>query len=257
MAKLLSKLVRRTIRPHVRFDPNEVLKRGNPRTIAIEVAKTRQAAALAKETGLFRVPGIHDHQLQAGIIRFERLRGFVPIAQPIAYGAMGSDLVKRTAVILALLHDRLTIPDEFREALPEPWACSDEPDVTLHGDFNTDNLLYSPETDEIAIIDWSVSALLGATGSMGSRYVDLAWFIKSLFLKPAAYLFSRRPAPCADLFVSRYAEVCGNPPDRVRLRSIGRQCLDVVVANLRRRRLGYWIHRRQLVALGRYFDRAV
>ncbi len=257
MHDILSRIARWAPHPHVKTSETDVVKRGPLRSIAVEAAKTRSARELAEETGLFRVPKIHAHDTQDGVIRFERLDGFVPIIQPIAYGRRGNALIERMAVVLALIHDRLVLPDEFREELVSTWRCKRRCTEVIHGDFNTDNLMYNKERDEIAIVDWSVSPLLGGEGSVGCRCVDVAWFAKSLFFRPAAYVFSHPPAPHADLFVNAYEQARGSPLDRAVLCEFGRHFWEVYVANLKRRRTGYWFHWRQQFAFRRYVERGM
>lgn len=255
MVNILNRLSRSPERPHIRIEEDTVVKHGNPDAIAAEAVKTRNAAEIAGQSCLFRVPELLDHDVENGVLVFERIRHFVPIAHPIAYGRMGTDLVNRCATALATIHQRLEIADQFRDELPSPLNGNEDDRVNLHGDFNTANIVYIAQTDDLVVLDWSLSPLLGGRGTVGSACVDVAWFIQGLFVRPSTYILSRRPAPCADLFLQAYEDKVGRSLNRGRLREIGVHVHGVVAGMFGRSRVRHLLHSRQLAGLKRYFDR--
>ena len=53
--------------------------------------------------------------------------------------------------------------------------------VLIHGDFTLSNILISPKTKRINIIDWSTSPIYEFSANVGPRYWDLSFFISSLY----------------------------------------------------------------------------
>jgi hypothetical protein len=238
----------------VRRDACAVVKQGDPRKLAIEVAKAQSARELALRCGLFRAPKVLDYDATVPTFRLEWLEGFVPIGRAIAYGENGLELVARVAAIASAIHGQMFLPVEFREPLTAAWRVEGEEDVVLHGDFNTNNLLYNEVLDEISLVDWTVSHPLGATGSVGSRYVDLAWFIKGLFFRPKSFVLARDANTCAAKFLQTYQRESGVELRGEILQDVGHRCRRVAMTYRSRKRFRSLLHLAPNRAMGRFLD---
>ena len=162
--------------------------------------------------------------------------------------------MERVAAILSAIHGDMSLPEEYREPLQAGWRVEGEEDVVLHGDFNTNNLLYNEELDEIGLVDWTVSHPLGATGSVGCRYVDLAWFVKGLFFRPTTFVFARDARACATQFLQSYQRESGFGLRDEILQELGHRCRRVAMTYRRRRRFRSVLHLRPNRALRRFLD---
>ena len=113
----------------VRRDADAVVKQGDPRKLAIEVAKARSAREVAVSSGLFRVPEVLRYDAAEPTVHLEWLDGFEPIGRAIAYSSNGLTLVERIGAILSAIHGQMSLPEEYREPLEDAWRIDGEDDV--------------------------------------------------------------------------------------------------------------------------------
>lgn len=190
-------------------------KTGTPSLLAVEAAKTERAGRIGKESGLFYVPKVVRFDQDAGILEFERLRGSSTLLElAVRKDARTLELSEQAGRALAVIHDRLTLPDEMKEPLPAEWMDAADENVFIHGDFTLRNVCFHEHSGQLVILDWSGAPLLGRTPTYGSRLFDMIWFVNYLFCgTPRKGWFTWGPQRMADLFLSGYAGQC---PEAVR-----------------------------------------
>ncbi len=150
--------------------------------MAVEAAKASRGLEIGKDSGLFRVPKVVNFDAEAGLLDFERFDGLVTLV----YLAFLRDrrlagLLEKAGRALAVIHEKLTLPETMKCELPPQWSGPSEQNVFIHGDFACINVCYHEASDELVIVDWSAAPLVGRTPTFGSRYFDILMFVSSLF----------------------------------------------------------------------------
>lgn len=82
--------------------------------------------------------------------------------------------------------------NENRNRFPNNFFDKPFPISRIHGDFTLNNVLYNPDSDSIAIIDWSMSRYFEFVSSVGPIYWDLSYFLSSLFNVSLGSFFMRK-----------------------------------------------------------------
>ena len=175
--------------------------------LAVEAAKSRLAREIGQETGLFYVPEVIGFDPKAGVLDFERLEGLVTLLQLVVRrDERVVELVKRAGQALAIVHEKLVLPDDMKHELPEEWMDHSGQNVFIHGDFAMCNLSFHETSGQLVIVDWSGAPLLGRTPAFGSRYFDVLWFASSVFLDaPLKRMLDSRFEKMTDAFLMGYA----------------------------------------------------
>ncbi len=121
--------------------------------------------------------------------------------------------MERVARTLAVIHNQLSLPDDYAIPLPDLGVELQTRPVFVHGDFSTENIFYRAEGDELVVIDWSVTDwLTDGIGTQGPRYVDLTILLQSLF---ASRPFGPHPIPDPASLGRIFLEVyCQEVPSR-------------------------------------------
>ena len=157
-------------------------KTGESSLLAIEAAKASRGLDIGKDSGLFRVPKVVSFDAEAGRLDFERLDGLVTLLDlTVRKDGRLAGLLEKTGRALAIIHERLTLPETMNYALPPEWMGPSEQNVFIHGDFACINVCYHEQSDELVILDWSAAPLVGRTPTFGSRNFDILMFVSSLF----------------------------------------------------------------------------
>jgi len=197
----------------IRMDGRTVVKSAPPRYLRVEIEKTRRAARIARETGLFRVPDVLDYDDRKGTAVFERIPELRTIREAVRSDRERGETAGRVGQALAIIHRDLRLPDDMR--LPIPAAFTDGGgDVFLHGDFGLRNICFEPGSPAPVILDWQFTDMHGGEATFGSRYFDLVWFVNTLIWIPAAGHLLRDPvAPVARPFIESYYRTAGLPYD--------------------------------------------
>jgi thiamine kinase-like enzyme len=100
--------------------------------------------------------------------------------------------------------DVVRIPPEFDQVGHKAF---------LHGDLNARNVQYDTNSNELVIIDWSLSPAIGRPGNWGSVYWDVAKFVRSIMVEPpVAFTGRRRRRDLADIFLESYVSHSGLGP---------------------------------------------
>ena len=218
--------VRRTV-----LTPETVIKVQEAGIARLELEKSRRAARIAEESGVFDVPRVLDADLDSGRIIFERSDDVIPLWDWLARTRFqeAQGMLVTAGSALALIHDHLQLPADLGEPLslewqPPPRSSPVEPfwgePVALHGDFNAWNLLVSPRTGRLLISDWAGSEISGERVTRGPWVFDAAWLIVTLFRQRLGGLERvSRPGRYSEVFLESYAQ-------QRRLPDAGRLCCD-------------------------------
>jgi hypothetical protein len=130
-----------------------------------EVRRELERGVLMRLQGLLPVPPVLDAPGAAcALSRREVALGFVHGAhgQDLMDAGRAAEVLHGSGRVLARIHDL-----DVTEILPGSPAASGE--VLVHGDFGPNNLLFDPETLQIAaVLDWEWA-------HSGHRIEDLAW----------------------------------------------------------------------------------
>lgn len=160
-------------------------------------------ASVALASGFFKTPSIKHAEPEKCVLEFELLTQTATLRkyfiQMAGFGASNEQKVKlerlfeRVGRSLASVHEMGKTDDSVTKiAFPDGFIENrfSEESVLIHGDFTLGNLLYDEETDELQIIDWSVSPVFDFAANYGPRYWDLSFFISSLFFCSYSTYFS-------------------------------------------------------------------
>lgn len=197
----------------IRMDARTVVKSAHPRYLRIEIEKTRRAARIAKETGLFRVPGVLDYDDVKGSAVFERILGLRTFREAVRSSRECGEAAGRIGQALAVIHRDLRLPDDMRLSVPRAFRDGGG-DVFLHGDFGLRNVCFEPGSQVPVILDWQFTDMHGGEATFGSRYFDLIWFVNTLIWIPTAAHLVRDPTtPAARPFIESYFRTAGLPYD--------------------------------------------
>jgi hypothetical protein len=157
-----------------------VVKIQDPAMGRRERMRTLAGQAVGKATGLFVVPEIVTFDDGRGEIVFERLP-VVPLLQAPTEHSRNLDLVGRAAAVLAAIHMHLEAEELVSVAPGAGTAALERRHVALHGDFGVRNVLYMPESDRLAVIDWANAEWMALDSDIGVPETDVAVFLMSLF----------------------------------------------------------------------------
>ncbi len=230
-------------RPSLSFAVDRFIKTQAPALARIERQRTDGGREVGRASRLFLVPGLEAYDDVAGSLEFERLHGMRPLHLVLQDPRVGSRhrLLRHTGRILAAIHDRLEPADGVPVIAGSLGPGVRSRPVPLHGDFSVGNVLYSPEQDRYAVIDWSVALWLGEPPgvSVGPAVLDLGVFLISLF--HSLPLGSTRIPGVRSLareFLASYgaARITGAAPDDAELC----QLLPPLVARFARARRARW-----------------
>jgi len=159
-----------------------IRKTGESSLLAIEAAKASRGFDIGKDSGLFRVPKVVKFDAEAGRLDFEHLEGLVTLLDlAVRKDCRLAGFLEKAGRALAVVHEKLTLPETMKYGLPPEWSGPSEQNVFIHGDFACINVCYHETSDELVIVDWSAAPLVGRTPTFGSRYFDILMFISSLF----------------------------------------------------------------------------
>lgn len=179
----VAKSLKRSSGAQLVFTENTVVKYQSVKKTHVEMIKSKQAAAIGNDTGLFSVPRIISHDSVKGSITFERFYGLRDLRETLLEFPSSDELLIRLGKVLAIIHNQLRLPEDLATAVSDTELKLRTRPVFIHGDFSYINIFYSQDRDEFVIIDWSTTTWLGNDGTVGPCYIDLGIFIKSLFTR--------------------------------------------------------------------------
>jgi hypothetical protein len=92
------------------------------------------------------------------------------------------EMVGRVAEALGAIHEQMEAIDGAIKLHSGTMGTGPERNqVAFHGDFGMRNVFYLPESDRVAIIDWSNADWMGLDADLGPPEIDVAVFLMSLF----------------------------------------------------------------------------
>ena len=152
----------------VQVDRDLLIKRQSPERSRLERVRAQFGARVASECGLFEVPEIISHDDASGEIAFRFVSDSVPL-RALFIDRTDPELPKRAGRALAAIHDA--------------GADATGSEVSWHGDYGLENILYSETRDRLTIVDWSNAAwaLQPAERARGNPGLDLGIALVSLF----------------------------------------------------------------------------
>ncbi len=157
-------------------------KTADVRLLAVEAAKAAKALEIGKDSGLFCVPRVVKLDSEAGVLEFERLSGLVTLLDlAVRKDPRLPALLEKTGRALAVVHEKLILPEEMKCEMPPEWMGPSGDNVFIHGDFACINVCFHEPSGELVIVDWSTAPAVGRTPTFGSRYFDVLLFVSSLF----------------------------------------------------------------------------
>ncbi|MHC4424774.1 MAG: hypothetical protein ACYSYV_01610 [Planctomycetota bacterium] len=161
---------------------NIARKTGSPSLLAVEALKAERAGQIGNSSGLFYVPEVVNFDAKAGVLEFERLSGLVTLLDlAVRKDKRLPGLLKKAGQALAVVHEKLVLPEEMKHELPSEWMDPLDENVFIHGDFACINAGLHEPSGELVIVDWSAAPLVGRTPTFGSRYFDILLFTSSMF----------------------------------------------------------------------------
>ncbi len=182
-----------------------VTKTDDPALMRIEIEKHRQACDIGRQSGLFYVPRIIDYDISSGVAKFERLHGLKGLKRMLAYTRSCGSLIRRLAMSLALIHKELSLPRDMTIPIAPEIELPGKSEVFLHGDYSLWNIFLAQGNETPVILDWQMTPHFGRSGSYGTRYFDLMWFVYSLFNRPShRFPLSLSATPYGRLFIETY-----------------------------------------------------
>jgi 5-methylthioribose kinase len=187
------------------FTTDTIIKKGDPKLMRIEFEKQTKGYILANESGLFRVPEVYDYDAISGTLVMERINNLLGIGKSISKSEVHNDLITKSGIALAYIHDNLELPNKMIIPLEKTLNYSGNK-VFIHGDFSIRNVCFVNEEElMLTIIDWQMTNRHGGKSTYGTRYFDLAWFINNLFSKPICnYIGNQKVALTAERFLISY-----------------------------------------------------
>lgn len=161
---------------------NTFQKTGEPSVLVIEAEKASRAFEIGRDSGLFSVPKIINFDTETGVLEFERLNGLVTLLDvAVRKDERLPELLKKAGQALAVVHEKLVLPEEMKKELSPEWMNLAAENVFIHGDFACINVCFHEPSDELVLLDWSAAPLVGRTPTFGSRYFDILMFVSSIF----------------------------------------------------------------------------
>jgi len=190
------------------FVGNIVRKTGESNMLAVEATKSSRAFEIGKESGLFYVPKVVSFDAKAGVLEFERLSDLVTLLDlAVRKDQRLFELLQKAGQALAVVHEKLILPDEMKYELPSEWMNSPDENVFIHGDFACINVCSHGPSGELVILDWSAAPLVERIPTFGSRYFDILLFTSSIFHGlPYREVFSWNAKGMTDAFLRGYVK---------------------------------------------------
>jgi len=181
-------------------------RHGPPELLRIEAAKTRRAIDVGDESGTFYVPRLYESEPDQGVLVFERIQAYQPLASLfLNQDPRLPDLLLRAGEALAVVHQRLQLPSELKAALPACWVPPQARSCFLHGDFTVWNVGVDVATNRLVVLDWEAPWFVAPRATFGPPEFDLVWFMIGLFLLRRPRRPARRHAGwAADILAESY-----------------------------------------------------
>jgi tRNA A-37 threonylcarbamoyl transferase component Bud32 len=192
-------------------------KSGDASLLRVEAEKSRLAALVGSNSGLFRVPNILQFDEKSGTLDFERIRSLVTFSSFVSQNFADSNVVELTARAgraLARIHLDLRLNDAMQHPLPNDWMTSLAENVFIHGDLTANNICVDESDMSLVVVDWSAAPMVGRRATLGPRGFDVICFVRHLhFAAPWAKTLNWPAPSLSDCFMRSYVEEYGTPLD--------------------------------------------
>jgi hypothetical protein len=190
-------------------DRSIIVKAAKYNELKAQVHVYQQVYNLAKTSNLFVTPELLDYDLEGGSMEFKCLPAFQSLVECLDTSDSPRSLIEQVARSLAYVHLYGQLDPEYVRYAPGTWRGCRNHCVLIHGDFNLVNAGYDPQQNRVVILDWEVTPSLNIYFNMGSRYLDLSCFLRSLLLQQQSICqgvmeFSQR----ATWFMDAYQDAC-------------------------------------------------
>ncbi len=186
----------------------KVVKKQDKNLASTEIAKTKRGALIGQNTQLYRVPEIIKISDDGYAIEFERIHGLMSVSEYIKSHTEAHWLLETIGKSLGEIHRNLKLPTNLSRYVDSQFLYTDKDTyIYLHGDFNTINVQVISDTKELVILDWATSHIFDKSSTIGPFYLDLFFFIHTLFFGRITDRFlcsTKRTVLLADAFITGY-----------------------------------------------------
>ena len=207
---------------------NEIDKANNlfikiipPEKFQNELEMSAAAYELSKETKLFKVAAIKNHDISQRKITYEFIPEQISFRKyynaKARFGFSKKDYIEtekqfnKIGKSLFAIHSNSSffepVPKrKFPSSFLSKSTINTDDYVYIHGDFTMNNVLISPQqNDQLYIIDWNVSPIFDFSANYAPRFWDLSFFISSLFfLSPGTFWAYKPRKKLALAFINGY-----------------------------------------------------
>jgi hypothetical protein len=237
----------------------------NPFDAEIEYAKTAYLYRSVAPYESFRVANPAEFNKTEGRIGFDYINGLVPIKFALCLPDERDRICAVAAEALATIHCLSDNYVDERVLLPEVIGFTNGESCFIHGDFNQQNVCWSPSEETLVILDWSLAPIFRSRATHGTPYFDLGWFIYNIFSQSLFRFPSiSEPGICSRVFLLAYFAKMNRLNSRLGV-SIGEflpylRRLVLHVALERRTELNYafWhLDRFRMLRLNRWIDHMI
>jgi len=164
------------------LERNILRKKVSIEKVLLEAKMTQAAYHFSRTTQSFRVPEVVGYCDVQGWIDFEYLPNLIPLHQLLH--SKDSNLISIMADVghcLAQVQIGLEVDDVNKIELPLDINMNGDK-TFLHGDFTVSNVLFDTQTQQITILDWSLTPWAKTIANWGTTYFDAAWMVQSIFM---------------------------------------------------------------------------
>jgi hypothetical protein len=193
----------------ISMDRGSIVKAAKYNELKEQVHVYQQVHALSKTSNLFITPRLLGYGMEDGSMEFEHLPAFQSLVECLDTAPRQRLLIEQVARSLAFVHRYGQLDSEYIRYAPGTWRGCRNHCVLIHGDFNLINVGYDSQQNRVVILDWEVTPALNIYFNMGTRYIDISYFLRSLLLQQqslcqAAFEFSQQ----ATWFLDAYQDAC-------------------------------------------------
>jgi hypothetical protein len=190
-------------------DRGIVVKAAKYNELKAQVHVYQQVRALSETSNLFVTPELVGCDLEERNMEFNYIPGFRSLVECLDTSDPQRSLIEQAARSLAFIHQHGRLDPEHVRYAPGTWRGCRNHCVLIHGDFNLVNVGYDSQQNRVIILDWEVTPTLNMYFNMGSRYLDISCFLRSLLLQQQSMCqgvidFSQR----ATWFLDAYQDAC-------------------------------------------------
>jgi hypothetical protein len=188
---------------------NSIVKKAKYSDLKSQIHVYQQVQTLSESGSLFVTPQLLGYNLENGSMEFEYLPAFVSLVECLDSSDQEHSLIEQVARSLACIHQQGQLDSEYIRYAPGTWRGCRNNCVLIHGDFNLINVGYDSQQNRVVILDWEVTPSLNMYFNMGSRYLDISCFLRSLLLQQQSLCrgvmeFYQR----ANWFLDTYQDAC-------------------------------------------------